>query len=164
MHEQILQDGETIELQQENCTYCGDGAMAMVRTGDAILTNRRLLICENKQAIQVIIICAIIAAVVVIILPIAFGVRLGAIGGAIVGGIIGGTVWMVFSRFKKPNKTTSDSKIALSFSLNDIAHVEDGKRGLNTNMLKLTTTSGDICKIGVTHKEQWRAALLKHKA
>jgi hypothetical protein len=48
MFEKVLEQGEIIEMQEE-CSYCGEGAMASVKMGYVVLTNRRFLVCNKKM-------------------------------------------------------------------------------------------------------------------
>ena len=134
MFEQILQSGEVIELQ-ENCDYCGDGALAMVNTGWAILTNKRFIVCKDENAIKQ-------------------GVKTGVLMG-IFGGILGKTLAEEGS-----DKTVKTYKAELSFERENIASVEDGSRGVR-KMLVIKAKSGEICKISVKDKEAWRGSLGK---
>jgi hypothetical protein len=75
MFKQILEDGEVIELQ-EHCDYCGDGALALVNTGWAVLTDKRFVICKDNDAIK----------------NAAKSVLLGGLVGGLVQGMLGGGI------------------------------------------------------------------------
>ena len=137
MFEQILQSGEAIELQ-ENCDYCGDGALAMVNTGWAILTNKRFIVCKDKDAIKQ-------------------GVKAGALIGVF--GVLGGILAKDLEK-KDSDKAAKVDEAEVSFERENIESVADGNRGVR-KMLVIKTRSGDICKIGVKDKEAWRASLSK---
>ena len=155
MFEKVLQAGETIE-KQEDCTYCGDGAMAAVKNGAVALTNKRLIVCKKKTT------------VLGVVLGIVFGLagmaiywavtdRIGgAIGGAIIG--LGVGVGMMIGMLISKGKTADSADY--SIERDNIESVEDGSRGVR-KMLVIKTKDGNICKIGVKDKEAWRAAMTK---
>jgi hypothetical protein len=142
MFEKILQDGETVELQ-ENCDYCGDGALAMVNTGWAVLTNKRFIICKDQGAIKD---------------GIKAGIKTGLIAG-LFGGVAGALKKAELDE-NASKRTVSVEAEELSFAVKDIANVESGNRGVR-KMLVIKTKNGDICKISVKDMEKWRSALLK---
>jgi len=164
MSEQILQDGETVILK-ESCDYCGDGAFAIVKSADVILTNKRFIILKNKVMNQVLYIIPILIAVGVTVgsMPSRkYGYMERALIGAIVGGIIGGLTMMI-TRFLSKNKPSDEIKpneIIASIDRGNIESVEDGYRGVR-KMLVVKFKDGALYKLSVKDKEGWRSALLK---
>ena len=159
MFEKVLQNDETIRLHTE-CVYCGDGAMASVKNGYAILTDKRFIVCKKKAtALPIILGIAIFVAVYA---GVAFttGIFLGAIPGAGLGAlsvVLGSVLSKAFAKgAEKPPETTE-----YSIDLGDIASVENGNRGV-VKMLVIKTNGGGICKINPKAKssiEEWRDAL-----
>ena len=160
MNEQILYEGEKVELEEQECQYCGGGATASLKSGDIVLTDRRLIICKNSAGLQNGITTGLIAGCI-IILPVFTGGSLGVIPAMLLGGVIGAVVHGVFALISKAKGKSKNVKIAQTFERGSIESVGDGSRGLNRNMLTVTMRGGEVCKIGVKNKEQWRAALLR---
>ena len=156
MFEKVLQVGETIELQ-EGCVYCGNGAMATIKNGHAILTNRRLFVCKKKFTPLVIILSIAIFAVIYIGIAIITGFILGAIPGMLLGVVSFGAGTAVSKLLSKETEKSPDTA-DVSFNREDIVSAEAGSRGVH-KMLVIKTNNGTICKIGVKNKEQWKSCL-----
>ena len=157
MSKEILQQGEVVELQ-ENGYYCkSGGAMASVNAGTVLLTNKRLVICKSAAAMIAIIPGIVIAAVIAFWLG--YNGAIGALEGALIGGVIGGVSAAIGNAIAKKSKKIPN-KMEVSFARADINSVEDGSRGIH-KMLVVKTKNGETCKIKVTDKDMWRAALLK---
>jgi hypothetical protein len=145
MFEQILQYGETIEMQ-DNCDYFGKGPIPNVQPGLVLLTNKRFIICKDKDAMKK-------------------AIKDGA-KAALFGGFVGGLVEMAITKKgsnEKPKDTKGADKCEFSFPLEDIDTVENGKFGLR-KMLVIKTKNGSLCKITVKDEEKWHSALLKKSA
>jgi len=158
MFEKILEPGEIIEMQ-DDCAYCGDGAMASVNAGHVVLTDKRLFICKDKASALSIILGVIFAIIIYVSLEILVGIG-GAIGGGISGAVGFGLGYVIAKTLTKGNKKQPD-KAEYSFERASIESVEDGNRGVQ-KMLVVKTRSGEICKFNPNEKdskEKWRAAL-----
>ena len=156
MFEKILQTEETIELQEE-CAYCGKGALASIKMGHAVLTNRRLIICKKKYTPLMIIITVALFVIIYIGIALTTGLLLGALPGAFLGAgcaVAGTAISKLFS--KKPEESPTNTEF--SFNREDITSLEDGNRGVR-QMIVIKTKNGDICKISPKDKAAWRTAL-----
>lgn len=158
MFEKILQADEKIELQEEGI-YCGDGAVASVKQGYVILTNKRFVICKKAVTALVITLTIIIFATIYFGIFVTTGLVSGAIPSAIIA-VVSFGLGTAISNFLNKGKKKALDKAEFSFNRNDIKSVEDGKRGIH-KMLVIKTKNGDVCKIKVEDKENWRTSLMK---
>ena len=165
MSKQILQDGETIVLQ-ELCDYCKDGAFAIVNTGDVILTDKRFIILKSaavKISLAVTIPVVIVIGALTVMLPRSMGYMSKALIAAIVGGVVGGLISLITKKSaknKRDTNTVAASEIVASIDRENIENVEDGNRGVR-KMLVINFKDGSLFKIGAKNKDDWRSELLK---
>ena len=165
MTEQILQDGETIVLQ-ELCDYCKDGTFAVVNTGDVILTNKRFIILKSaalKISLTVTIPIVIVIGALTVMLPKSMGYIPKVLIAAIIGGAIGGLISLIVKKSAKNKRDTnkvSASEIIASIDRENIESVEEGSRGVR-KMLVVKFKDGVLYKVGVKDKDGWRSELLK---
>jgi len=156
--EDFLQDDETIELQ-DNCDYCtSDGAMALVNSGVALLTNKRLIVAKRSMKTTMLTTLVVVVPVA-LVLGFTSPLRLGYIEAALIGALVGGVFGLIVAVLTKgKGKISEDADI--DFDRENISSVTDGSRGIR-KMLVIRTGNGEICKISTKDKDKWRAALLR---
>lgn len=133
--------------------------MASVKQGYAILTNRRLVVCKKTVTTLAITLGIILFVVIYLGIFVTTGLLSGAIPGAIIGGVSFG-LGTAMSKVLNKGKEKAAGKAEFSFDLHEITSVEDGKRGIY-RMLVIKIKNGEVCKIEVKDKENWRTSLLK---
>ena len=168
MFEQVLQDGENIVMHEEGI-HCGDGAVAAIKAGHLVLTDRRLIILKSKAAaFSMGNIIGFVVGVAIVLVFIT-GANLGFIEAAVLGAVFGGggtfVGAMVEKAIKKDKPSTaqySASDTEFSINLDEIASAEDGSRGVQ-KMVVIKTKGGELRKIGLgKNNAQWKAALQKN--
>ena|GEM_PF-3386253 len=156
MFEKILQPHEVVEVQEE-CVYCGAGAMAAMKNGYAILTDKRFVICKKKYSALVIALSVAIFAVIYIGIALLTNLILGALPAMLLGAGSFAAATALSKLFSKNTEKAPDS-IDIFFNREDIVSLEEGSRGVR-KMLVLTNRHGTVCKISTKNKEQWQNAL-----
>ena len=149
-------DSEKVILR-EACDFCKDGALATVWTGQAVLTNTRFLAGKSRDNKMALIITCIIAAFLGIFCGLKL--RIGAVKGAALGAAVGIVVTTITKMFQK-SSGGMNALTSLEFNIprQEISAVEYGNRGIR-KMLVIKAQNGDLCKISVTDKENWKAVL-----
>ena len=158
MFENILQSGETIEMQ-EDCAYCGDGAIAAVKNGHVLLTDKRLIVCEQAGAKFNLVLGLIITFALMVV----YFLLTGKIGGALPAAICGAVGFGISAALTPKLSKGKEATVSVEYSIEreKIATAENGNRGVR-KMLVVKTQNGVICKIGVQDKEKWQSALLRN--
>ncbi|MDR3019657.1 MAG: hypothetical protein LBU66_01995 [Treponema sp.] len=161
MFEKSLQTNEEIEVQ-EACNYCGDGAMAIINQGYAVLTNQRFMIFKKPMFSPTEILRWIIGFGLFAFLAVGNVLSGRGVPGMLDGLIMAAVSFITAALICKalPKGKPKDLKIEYDFKREDIESAEDGKRGV-ANMLVVKTKDGNICKISPKDKEKWKSILLK---
>ena len=145
-------------MMQEYCDYCGDGRMAVVRPGGAVLTDKRFMVLRKSEKatfIFVIPILIILAIVIAFNGTYNFSYVQVALIGAVIGGLAGLISAPISKMLNKNNKAAYDT--VASFDHANITGIEDGRRGLR-KMLVIKFDTDALIKIGVANKDDWRKA------
>ena len=165
MFEAILQEGEQI-VMQESGIYCGGAATAAIKEARIVLTNRRILVVKGGGSGPASWITTVIAVAAVVVVPRVMGVQLGVLWAGLLGGLAGGVAHLISSKlFKGKEKPVKAEDVVHSFNFENIKSVEDATRGVNRDMIGITTNSDVVCKIGrMKNMPEWRAAIEKQRA
>jgi len=164
--EHILQDGETIVLQ-ELCYYYRDGALVTRKLGNVILTDKRFIIL--KSAFSKVSFAAIVVPIVIVVgvliemLPNNMGFLSKVLITAISGGIVGELSSVISKHLAKNKREINELPSGEIIALIDRGNIESAEKenkGVRKRLV-VKLKDGTLHKISVKDKDGWRTELLK---